>query len=76
VDLNISEFSFEVIVKLGRCNVGLDHLSRLELGKSGGVVDDQLHDADLFWIEAIPEHLKAIVAFLNTGTCRKNYFTT
>jgi hypothetical protein len=42
------EFSFELIVKLGRCNVGPDHLSRLELGESGGAVDDQLPDADLF----------------------------
>jgi hypothetical protein len=28
--LLFQSFSFEVIIKLGRCNVGLDHLSRLE----------------------------------------------
>jgi hypothetical protein len=39
------EFSFEVIVKPRRCNIGPDHLSRLELGESGGAVDDQLPDA-------------------------------
>jgi hypothetical protein len=38
------EFSFEVIIKLGRCNVRPDHLSRLELGEIGGVVDDHLLD--------------------------------
>ena len=27
------EYDFEIIVNLGRLNVGLDHLSRLELGE-------------------------------------------
>jgi hypothetical protein len=43
-----SRVLFEVIVKPGRCNVGPDHLSRLESGESGGAVDDQLPDVDLF----------------------------
>jgi hypothetical protein len=49
------EFSFEVIIILGRCNVGPDRLYRLESRESGRVVDDQLPDADLFRVEAIPE---------------------
>jgi hypothetical protein len=46
--LLFQEFFFEVIIKLGRCNVGLDHLCILESGESGEVVDDQLPDVDLF----------------------------
>jgi hypothetical protein len=38
--LLFQEFSFEVIVKLGKLNVGPNHLSRIELGESGRVVDD------------------------------------
>jgi hypothetical protein len=38
--LLFQEFSFEVIVKPGKLNVGQDHSSRLESGESGGVVDD------------------------------------
>jgi hypothetical protein len=58
--LLFQEFSFEVIIKPGRCKVGPDHLSRLESGESGGVVDDHLPDADLFQVEAIPEYLEEI----------------
>jgi hypothetical protein len=61
------EFSFEVIVKPGKLNVGPDHLSRLETGESGGPIDDQLPDADLFHIEAIPDYLSDIALFLTTG---------
>jgi hypothetical protein len=40
--LLFQEFLFEVIVKPRRCSVGPYHLSRLELGESGGEMDDQL----------------------------------
>jgi hypothetical protein len=46
--LLFQDFSFKVIVKPRRCNVGLNHLSRLELGESGGAVDDQLPNAEVF----------------------------
>ena len=46
--LLFQEFSFKVIFKHGRCNVGSYHLSRLESGESGGAVVDQISDADLF----------------------------
>jgi hypothetical protein len=31
---------------------------------------------NLFWIEAIPEYLEDIVAFLSTWTFLENYFAT
>jgi hypothetical protein len=74
--LMFQEFSFEVIVKPGRCNVGPNNLSKLESGKSDREVDDQLLNANLFWIEAIPEYLEDIVVFFSIGTCPKMYFTT
>jgi hypothetical protein len=51
------EFSFEVVVKPGKLNVGPDHLSRLETRESGGPIDDQLPNVDLFHIDAIPNYL-------------------
>jgi hypothetical protein len=74
--LLFQEFSFEFIIKSRRCNVGPDHLSKLERGESGGVVDDQLPNADLFRIEAIPEYLEDIAVFLSTGSCPKTYSAT
>jgi hypothetical protein len=58
--LLFQEFSFEVIVKPGKLNVGPDHLSRLESGESGRVVDDHLPDADIFHIEDIPDYLSTL----------------
>jgi hypothetical protein len=74
--LLFQEFSFEVIIKPRRCNVGPDHMSILELGESGRVFDVQLPDADLFQVEAIPEYMEDIVVFLSAGACRETYFTT
>jgi hypothetical protein len=74
--LLFQEFSFEVIIKPRRCNMGPDHLSRLESGESGGVVNDQLPDADLFQVEAIPEYLEDIVVFLSTRSYLETYSAT
>jgi hypothetical protein len=65
-----------VIIKHGICNVGPDHLSRLESGESGGAIDDQLPDADLFWVEAIPEYLEDIAVLLSTRVFLETYSTT
>ena len=56
-------------LKLGRINVGLDHLSRLENEENGGSLDEQLLDADLFRVEAIPDYLEQIVTYLSIGKC-------
>ena len=62
-----------MIVKLRRLNVGPDHLSRLENGENGGSLDDQLPDADIFRVEAIPEYLDHIATYLTRGKCPKEY---
>jgi hypothetical protein len=74
--LLLQEFSFEVIINPGRCNIGLDHLYRLELGESVGAFDDNLPDADLLWVEAIPEYLEDIAVFLSIGSCPETYSAT
>jgi hypothetical protein len=53
--LLFQEFYFEVMVKPRKHNVGPNHLSCLEYGKSGSNLDDELPDAHLFRIEAIPD---------------------
>ena len=71
--LLFQEFTFEVIFKLGRLNVGPDHLSWLETGENEGSLDDQLPDADLFWVEVIPDYLADIATYLTTGQCPQHY---
>jgi hypothetical protein len=69
------EFSFEVIFKPGKSNVSPDHLSQLELGESGRVVDDHIH-ANLFIIQSIHNYLTDITLFLTTITMPEGYFVT
>ena len=42
--LLFQEYDFEIIVKLGRHNLGPDHLSRLELGEEPTSLEDGLTD--------------------------------
>lgn len=67
---------FKVVVKLGKLNVGPDHLLRLEIGENDGAIDDRLPNVDLFKIEAIPDHLEDITTFLTMGRFPKGYTTT
>ena len=52
------EFEFEVIVRLGKLNVGTDHLSKINTGEELTGVDNDLPYAHLFWIEAVPTELE------------------
>lgn len=67
------EFTFEVVIKPRKLNVGPDHLSRLEIGENEGAVDDQLPDVDFFRIEVIPDHLEEITTLLTIGHCPEGY---
>jgi len=70
------EFSLKVIVKPGKLNVGPDHLYQLELAEGGRVDDDQLPNAYLFHIEAIPSSMLDIALFLTTGATPNGYSAT
>ena len=52
--LLFQEFEFEVIIRPGKANVGPDHLSRIESGEDLIGIEDDLSDAHLFMVEAIP----------------------
>jgi len=56
--------------------MGPDHLYRLESEEIGGEVNDQLPDADLFWVEAIQEYLEDIAVFLSIGAYPETYSET
>ena len=53
--LLFQEFDFEVIVKPGRLNMGLDHLSRIESGEEPTSLEDNLPNAQLFTITMIED---------------------
>lgn len=74
--LLFQEFTFEVVIKPGRLNVGPDHLSRLESRENEGSLDDQLTNVDLFRIEAIPDYLEEISLLLAAGHSLEGYTTT
>jgi len=71
--LLFQEFTFEVIVKMGRLNVGPNHLSRLENGESRGSLDDKIPNADIFRVEAIPNYLNEIATYLTVGKFPEQY---
>ena len=69
----IQEYDFEIIVKPGRLNVGLDHLSRLETGEEPTNLEDSLPDAQLFSIHIADDYFEDIVEFLSIGNAPVEY---
>ena len=64
------EFDFEVIVKLGRLNVGPDHLSRIKSGEEPTSLEDNFVETQLFAVammECQNKEFNAIIHFLSTG---------
>ena len=54
--LLFQEYDFEIIVKLGRLNAGLDRLYRIELGEEPISLEECLPDAQLFSIQIVDDH--------------------
>ena len=73
--LLFQEYDFEVIVKPGRVNAGLDHLARLELGKEPISLEECLPDAQLFSIQVSNDQFQDITHFFTTGVAPKSYTT-
>jgi hypothetical protein len=67
------EYDFQIIVKPGRMNKGVDHLSRLEHGEEPTSLEDALLDAHLLAIIKIDDHFTEIVQFLSTGMALSEY---
>ena len=54
-------------MKPGRLNAGPDHLSRIESGEEPGNLEDNLPDAQLFYVQIADEYYADIIQFLTTG---------
>jgi len=63
-------------VKPDKLNAGPDHLSRLEFGKEGVNLDDNLPDAQLFSVRMVDDHFWDVIQFLNTRVAPDEYTTT
>jgi hypothetical protein len=74
--LLFQEYDFEILVKLGRMNKGLDHLSRLEHGEEPTSLEDTLPDAQLLAIKKVDDHFTEIVWFLSTRMEPPKYTVT
>jgi hypothetical protein len=71
--LLFQEYDFEVLVKLGTMNKGLDHLSRLEHGEGPTNLDDTLPNVHLLSIRKVDDHFSEIVQFLSIGMAPHEY---
>lgn len=60
------EYVFEVIVKPGHLNAGLDHLSRIETGEEPTSLEEGLPDAQLFALCVADGHFEDIICFITT----------
>jgi hypothetical protein len=59
--LLFQEYNFEVVVKLGKLNVGQNHLSRILSRECVGNLDDILPDAQLFTVKLVDDYFTDIV---------------
>ena len=71
--LLFQEYDFEIIVKPGRLNPGLDHLSRLESGEKPIDLEDNLPNAQLFSIQVADDYFADITKFLVIGNAPVEY---
>lgn len=62
--LLFQEFEFEVDVQLGHTNIRPNHLSRIQTSGEPLSINDDLLDAHLFKVKAIPEEFADISQFL------------
>lgn len=64
--LLFQELHFEVIIKLGKQNVGLHHLVHLKYGEVLGSLDDAFPNPHLLKVDAIAAQFANIVTYLIT----------
>jgi hypothetical protein len=66
--LLFQEYDFKVIVKLGKLNVGPDHLSRVTNGEETTNLEDKFPYAQLFLVQIVDDYFAEIIQYLITGT--------
>lgn len=60
-------------MKLGRLNVGSDHLSYIDIGEEPANLEEGLPDVQFFMVGVVDNHFVEINHFLTTGTAPKVY---
>lgn len=71
--LLFQEYDFEVIMKLGRLNVGPNHLSQIETGEEPNNLEEGFLDAQLFMVHVADDHFVDIIHFSTTGITPEGY---
>jgi hypothetical protein len=61
------KFYFEVVVKLGKYNVALDHMSEIETSEVVKNLNDELPSGKIFHDEVVPNQLIEIAEFIITS---------
>jgi len=74
--LFFQEFDFEIIVKPGKLNPGLDHLSRITNGEEPKNLEDNFPDANLFSVQIVDNYFADIDRFLSIGMDPKEFIVT
>jgi len=64
--LFFQEYDFEVIVKSGKLNSELDHLSCILIGEDAGSLDEIIPYAHLFLVHMVDSYFSYIFHFLST----------
>ena len=67
------EYDFEVIVKPGKLNVGLDHLSQIEIGEEPTNLKEWLPDAQIFVVRVMESRFEDIIYFVMIGSALEGY---
>jgi len=71
--LLFQEYEFEVVIKSGRINAGLDHLSQIETSEEPTNLEEGLLDAQLYAVRIADGHFEDIIHFLTTRTASQGY---
>lgn len=71
--LLFQEYGFQVIVKSGCLNLGMDHLSWIEIGKEPTNLEEGLPNAKCFVVCVMDRHFEDINYFPTTWTTPKEY---
>jgi hypothetical protein len=74
--LLFGEFYFEVIVKTGKLNARIDHLSRVTNGEEPTILEDNFPDVQLFLVQIVDEYFVDIIEYLSTGSVPQEFSTT
>ena len=67
------EYDFEIIVKPGRLNARLNHLSKIKNGEEPTNLEEGLPDTQMFSIKVVDENFADIIHLLTTGKAPDGY---